>query len=347
MSKGKQNRKAALKAQEEARRLQEAKERRQQTMIGVIVTVALVALIALGGFLYWRSHRPVKTQDLEQARQAVAKVKEKPSAANDQGGFLISSQGLGKPVAKAPTVEIYMDFMCPGCGALHRGLDSTLTGLVDAGQINLVIYPMSFMDRLSTDNYSTRTGTATIYVAQHDPDHLLPFIANLYAKDFQPDESDYHPISNDKIRQQAIKAGVDPKVADQAVKGHYRAWIKAMDTYTPPAQGALESLRVQQGADDHAHGPHQRQLLGAGQPVPSRSGLPFGPAQGSGPGSVQGGRQGRHARHRRLRPTALAGLNRAGREKFRVQRPPWGHGDGTISFRTAARSCNGPPGPPP
>ena len=233
MSKGKQNRKAALKAQEEARRLQEAKERRQQTMIGVIVTVVLIALIALGGFLYWRSHRPVKTQDLEQARQAVAKVKEKPSAANDQGGFLISSQGLNKPVAKAPTVEIYMDFMCPGCGALHRGLDSTLTGLVDAGQINLVIYPMSFMDRLSTDNYSSRTGTATIYVAQHDPDHLLPFIANLYAKDFQPDESDYHPISNDKIRQQAIKAGVDPKVADQAVKGRYRAWIKAMDAYTP------------------------------------------------------------------------------------------------------------------
>ncbi|MBI0047888.1 DsbA family protein [Bifidobacterium choladohabitans] len=233
MSKGKQNRKAALKAQEEARRLQEAKERRQQTMIGVIVTVVLIALIALGGFLYWRSHRPVKTEDLEQARQAVAKVEEKPSAANDQGGFLISSKGLGKPVAKAPTVEIYMDFMCPGCGALHRGLDSTLTGLVDAGQINLVIYPMSFMDRLSTDNYSTRTGTATIYVAQHDPEHLLPFIANLYAKDFQPDESDYHPVSNDKIRQQAIKAGVDPKVADQAVKGRYRAWIKAMDAYTP------------------------------------------------------------------------------------------------------------------
>ena len=233
MSKGKQNRQAALKAQEEARRLQEAKERRQQTMIGVIVTVVIIAMIALGGFVYWRSHRPVKTQDLEQARQAVAKVKEKPSAANDQGGFLISSQGLNKPVAKAPTVEIYMDFMCPGCGALHRGLDSTLTGLVDAGQINLVIYPMSFMDRLSTDSYSTRTGTATIYVAQHDPDHLLPFIANLYAKDFQPDESDYHPISNDKIRQQAIKAGVDPQVADQAVKGHYRAWIKAMDTYTP------------------------------------------------------------------------------------------------------------------
>ncbi|PXY81305.1 DsbA family protein [Bifidobacterium asteroides] len=233
MSKGKQNRQAALKAQEEARRLQEAKERRQQTMIGVIVTVVIIAMIALGGFVYWRSHRPVKTQDLEQARQAVARVKEKPSAANDQGGFLISSQGLNKPVAKAPTVEIYMDFMCPGCGALHRGLDSTLTGLVDAGQINLVIYPMSFMDRLSTDSYSTRTGTATIYVAQHDPDHLLPFIANLYAKDFQPDESDYHPISNDKIRQQAIKAGVDPQVADQAVKGHYRAWIKAMDTYTP------------------------------------------------------------------------------------------------------------------
>lgn len=227
------SRRARLEAEAEVRRQEAERERKQQTLIGIIVTVVLVALIALGGFLYWNTHKPVKKESIAQAYQAVQQVKEKPSVANDKGGFLISKDGVGKSVKKAPTIEIYMDFMCPGCGALHRNLDSTLNDMLQAGQINLVFYPMTFMDRFSTDEYSTRTGTAAAYIAQNDPEHFLPFVANLYAEDFQPDESDYKPVSNDKIRQQAIKAGVSPAVADQALKGHYKDWLKALDTYTP------------------------------------------------------------------------------------------------------------------
>ena len=225
-----QNRKARLRAEEEARQQEAARERKQQTLIGLIVTIVVVALIALGGFLYWNSHKPVK---VENAYETVQKVKVKPSVANDKGGILISEAGVDKSVEQAPTVEIYMDFMCPGCGALHRGLDSTLTAMVKAGQINLVIYPMSFMDRLTTDEYSSRAGSAAVYIAQNDPDHFLPFMASLYDKDFQPDEENYKPVSDKQIRQQAIKAGISPEMADRSLKGEYRAWLSALDKYTP------------------------------------------------------------------------------------------------------------------
>ena len=225
-----QNRKARLRAEEEARQQEEARERKQQTLIGLIVTFVVVALIALGGFFYWNSHKPVKE---ENAYETVQKVKVKPSVANDKGGILISKAGVDKSVEKAPTMEIYMDFMCPGCGALHRGLDSTLTAMVKAGQINLVIYPMTFMDRLTTDEYSSRAGSAAVYIAQNDPDHFLPFMASLYDKDFQPDEENYKPVSDKQIRQQAIKAGISPEMADRSLKGEYRAWLSALDKYTP------------------------------------------------------------------------------------------------------------------
>lgn len=225
-----QNRKARLQAEEEARQQEAARERKQQTLIGIIVTVVVVALIAAGGFIYWNSHRPVKK---ENTYEAVQKVKVKPSVANDKGGILVSKAGVGKSVEKAPTMEIYMDFMCPGCGALHRGLDSTLTPMVKAGQINLVLYPMSFMDRLTTDQYSARAGSAAVYIAQNDPDHFLPFVASLYEKDFQPDEENYKPVSDKRIRQQAIKAGISPAMADRALKGQYKAWLSALNEYTP------------------------------------------------------------------------------------------------------------------
>lgn len=226
-------RQARLEATREVQEEQAARERRQQTLIGVIATLIVVALLAVIGLVYWNTHKPVKHVSVQEAYQAVQKVSDKPSEATDKGGFVISKNGVAKPVKGAPTVEIYMDFMCPGCGALHRSLDSELISLVKAGQINLEIHLMSFMDPYSTDEYSSRTGTAATYIAQHDPDHLLAFIANLYKKDFQPDESNYKPVSNAKIKEQAVAAGITPGMADKALKGEYKAWLKALDTYTP------------------------------------------------------------------------------------------------------------------
>lgn len=212
---------AAARAQAE----EAARERRQQTILGATVVAVIVVIVAVvAGVIWWRT-RPVDTAAL---RSEVDKVQVKPASATDDYGFLISKDGINKPVEGVPTVEFYMDFMCPGCGNMERATGETTTKLVAAGQINLEVHPLSFMDQYSTDNYSTRAAGAVLNVAEQDPDHLLAFISNLYAEDFQPQEgSNYKPTSDEQIQQQAVKAGVSEDLAKTISDGKYHDWLAA------------------------------------------------------------------------------------------------------------------------
>ncbi len=146
-----------------------------------------------------------------------------------------SKNGYNKTIRDAPTIALYMDPICPGCGSMHRQIDSTLASMFDAGQVNLEFHLMTSRDASSSDNYSSRAANAAVYIVEHDdnPEHLLKYIENIYDEDFQPDEADsYVPVSNKKLQEQAEKAGVSTAVASKAFSNTYTAWLKASDTYT-------------------------------------------------------------------------------------------------------------------
>lgn len=232
-------RRAAQEAAERAAALQAAKERKQQTIIGCIVVAIIVVLVAIAGVAIWRAthpDNPVAQVSIEEAYDQLQQVETKPAHIDDQGGILISKDGYGTAVEGAPTVAFYMDFLCPGCGSVHRELDSTLIAMVKAGQLNLDLHFMAFMDSLSTDDYSTRAANAALTIVDNDddPEHLLAFVSNMYASDFQPQEGDsYVPVSDEQIREQAINAGVSEEVADKMTTDRYTPWLNAVDTYTP------------------------------------------------------------------------------------------------------------------
>ena len=234
-------RRAAEAAAMKARAEQMEKERKQQTIIGAIVVAVLVILMAIGAFtVYHNMHKNTETQastqTVEEAYDKLQKVKNTPKLVDDKGGLLLSKNGYGKSVDGAPTVAIYMDFLCPGCGNLHRQLDADLQKMVDAGQINLDLHFMAFMDKWSTDEYSSRAANAAIYLAEHDsnPTHLITFMEKMYAEDFQPEESsNYKSVSDDQIKEQMIASGVSEDVADKAFDRDYQDWLDAIDTYTP------------------------------------------------------------------------------------------------------------------
>lgn len=248
----------AQRKAEEARRLAEQqerlrKERKTQTTIGIIVIVVLVALIAIAGVAVWRSTHPSTssqqqtTESTNAAKATLADESVKPSKADNLGGILVSKNGYNKPVDDVPTVSIYMDFMCPGCGNLNRTLDQDLVKMMDAGQINIDLHFMSFMDRYSwldgdstkTDAYSSRAANAVIYVAEHDdnPTHLLNFVTNLYKEDFQPEEgSGYKHVSDDQIKAQMKGTGISEDVQSKAMQRDYDKWLDAVNTYTPTRQ---------------------------------------------------------------------------------------------------------------
>lgn len=226
--------KQELAKQAEERRAQLARDRRNQTIIGVVVVAVLVIAIALGGFFIWRANQPQKATSVSDAKAAVSAVSEKPSNANDEFGFTLSKNGVNKPIENVPTVEVYMDFLCPACGTTDRSLSGTWKKMVDAGQINLDLHPNAYLDNSSSDEYSTRTAAAAAYIAQHEPEHLLAFTTSLFEEDFQPQEaSNYRSVSDDTIAERAEKAGVSAKVAKAAVAGTYKDWITAVSKYTP------------------------------------------------------------------------------------------------------------------
>lgn len=234
-------RKAEEAARAQARAQQAAKERKQQTIIGVIVIAILVVLIAIAGVAVYRSTHPQpsaerSTMSAEDAHERMKTLDSRPKHADDEGGILVSAKGYGKAVEGVPTIGVYMDFLCPGCGSLNRTLDKDLVTMVDAGQINLDMHFMSFMDRLSTDEYSTRAANAVLYVTDHDEDtsHLFKALEHLYSEDFQPEEgSAYQSVSDERIRQQLVDAGVPEDVADSALTRDYDDWLDAGAAYTP------------------------------------------------------------------------------------------------------------------
>ena len=231
---------ARMKAEQE--RLEQLKrDRRNQTIIGVAVVAVLLVIALVVGVVLWRSHnspeavaaRQAQSMSVEEAKAAVDKVSVKPDDATDTYGFVISKNGVAKPVEGAPTIETYIDFMCPGCGSTERTLGSTYETLVNAGQINLEVHPVSFRDFNSTDEYSTRSAAAAMYIAQNDPEHLLPFINAMMEESFQPSETNYKPVTDEMIRERATKAGVKADVAEHATDGTYRDFVKAVSVYTP------------------------------------------------------------------------------------------------------------------
>ncbi|WEV69359.1 thioredoxin domain-containing protein [Bifidobacterium sp. ESL0775] len=236
--KARAKRQAEQEALERAQAEEAAKERKQQTIIGGIVVAVIVVLVAVIAIVTLHSvHKKAQVQKVSNSTSysALQKVKVKPTVVDDKGGILISKDGYGKKLDKAPTVEIYMDPLCPGCGSLHRQIDGDLDKLVDAGQINLVYHPMNFLDQDSTDQYSTRAAGAILYVASHDAnaEHLMGFVSNLYNKDYQPEEGpDYKATGNDKIKEQALKASVAEDVIDKAFDGRYNKWLTASYNYT-------------------------------------------------------------------------------------------------------------------
>lgn len=203
---------------------------RKATLIGVtVVAVVAVAALVIGLVVY---HTKQSTDDggIAAAYQALQQVQVKPAMATSQGGIKVSVDGAAK--RNVPTVESYIDPLCPYCARVDRALSGTWQRLFDAGQINMEIHPLSFLNRLSSDRYSSRAGAALAYVAEHDPKHVLAFLGTLYSERYLPSESDYQPVSDAQIEQEAIASGIDAAVAKRAAAEQYVKWVDASTTYT-------------------------------------------------------------------------------------------------------------------
>ncbi|QYN60450.1 thioredoxin domain-containing protein [Bifidobacterium asteroides] len=235
--------------------------RRSLRLSLILVAVALVLVLAAGIYMLWVDHSAgnLSAQKTSsgapnaqvrngpngdaKAYKALQEVNAKPSVADDQGGLTVSARGVGskKKVADAPTLEIFMDPMCPWCGKVGRVIDPQLQRMISAGQINVTYNFLNFLDSASSDQYSSRVDNALAMVAQEDPDHLPAFAAAVFAADFQPDESSYQAVSDARLADQAVGAGVPRSLADRFVQGTYRPWVDKVNAYAITRKDAKDT----------------------------------------------------------------------------------------------------------
>lgn len=94
-----------------------------------------------------------------------------------------SATGAAAPVR----ITMYIDYLCPICGAFEQTNSEYIEGLVQSGAATLDIHPIAILsNRSQGTKYSLRAANTAACVAQQSPDQFFAVNRQLFAK--QPEE---------------------------------------------------------------------------------------------------------------------------------------------------------------
>ncbi|GAB2554821.1 thioredoxin domain-containing protein [Leucobacter ruminantium] len=136
-----------------------------------------------------------------------------------EGGELVSSGSASGDSREAPEadrsagspvdVTVYVDYMCPACGAFEQANGDMLNSYVRAGDITLQVYPLNFLDQTSLGaRYSTRAANLFACIVESSPDAALDVHTSLLSADVQPSEGT-EGLTDDELLAVAEDAGAD------------------------------------------------------------------------------------------------------------------------------------------
>lgn len=157
-----------------------------------IVTVVIVVLIAMVAMVAFA---------LSKSSDTAGQVGAIPSNATDSYGM-----ALGNPDAAAKVV-IYEDFQCPYCDEFENAGRTPLAQAESDGRAYVVYYPIAFLDRASTTNYSTRALNAFGVVLDASGVQVADKFHDLLYEN-QPAEGSAG-LSDDQLINLAVQAGAD------------------------------------------------------------------------------------------------------------------------------------------
>jgi protein-disulfide isomerase len=127
-------------------------------------------------------------------------------------------------VSAPTTVTVYEDFQCPICKEFEKETRDQLRAAVDAGKIRIEYRMVSFLDKASTNEYSSRAlNAAAVVLDTSGTDVFLKFHDLLF--DDQPEEGGPGP-ENDELVKMAVQAGADESaVKDGIENGEFDQWV--------------------------------------------------------------------------------------------------------------------------
>lgn len=170
-------------ARQKAKALREQNQKKaKRSKLVIQISVVLVALGIVGGV--------AAVIAIEAANRVAAPiVDDAPKNLSEFGGLKI---GVGLQAftadktptpedseTKAPEIIVYVDYQCPICQAFDLPNSAQIRSWVDTGAATLEIRPISFLDRASLNEYSSRAANAAFCVANFEPDSYFDMHSNL------------------------------------------------------------------------------------------------------------------------------------------------------------------------
>jgi protein-disulfide isomerase len=165
-----QQREAAREKAKMLREQNQKKEKRSKLALQLGVAAAALAIVGgVGGAIWYESAN----------RAAAPVVEDSPENLTKEGGLKIGVGLQAFTADKTPTPDaaenvpeiiIYVDYQCPICQAFDVPNSAQMRSWVDTGAATIEIRPISFLDRASLNEYSSRAANAAACVANFAPD---------------------------------------------------------------------------------------------------------------------------------------------------------------------------------
>ncbi|MEU4318651.1 DsbA family protein [Nocardia fluminea] len=196
----------------------EAADKKRKIAIQVGVAAVLVALVAAIGIGI-----AVKKSDSDTSTSA-AQLPATGGAVTETGTVVI-----GNPDAKVK-VRVVADLQCPACKQFEAANGETLAKAAADGTASVEYQIISFLDKASTNQYSSRAANASFCVAKSDTTKYQSWLQTMFEK--QPAEGGAG-LSNDELVQIATDVGyTDPAVATCIEDKPYNDYIQQVTQTT-------------------------------------------------------------------------------------------------------------------
>ncbi|MFD6389314.1 DsbA family protein [Nocardia sp. NPDC055029] len=179
----------------------EAADKRRKLAIQIGVAGVLVALIAAIGISI-----AVNRSDSDTDSSATAAQLPAVGGSISENGSVV----IGNPDAKVK-VRVVADLQCPACQQFEAANAAALADAAADGTAVIEYQIISFLDKASTNQYSSRAANASFCVAKSDTSKYQGWLQTMFEK--QPAEGGAG-LSNAELVQIAVDAGyTDPAVA--------------------------------------------------------------------------------------------------------------------------------------
>lgn len=236
-------------AREQARLLQQQRQRRERLTKGLTIggiIVGAVAIIAIAALVIVNAIRPPGPGPENMA----------------SGGIVINSDftatktpSIAADAQNVPTEEredisqiiMYLDYQCPGCGAFEAANGAAIEEIVASGAATIEYHPISFLDNQSLGaRYSSRAANASGCVAETSPDAFFAWNALMFEN--QPAEATTG-LTDDEIIDIAVQAGVEESAAfTECVRsGQFDSWVEKNTTnalYEPGFEDYEDGVQI-------------------------------------------------------------------------------------------------------